>query len=190
MRRANTAAGFTIIELIIVVALIGALSAIAIPNFLDYQAKARRSEAFGNVRGIATSEKSFQAERDEFLEVGAFPDAGLYGGLSANKMPWDAASEAAYAALGWTPEGEVRYSYEVNAGSTGCSCTQCFTVTGHGDVDGNGTRSAVMYVQPQIVDGTLEECPSGLGGFGTPVRKGSGGKIYNEVAINRSTDEY
>lgn len=190
MSRMKTTAGFTIIELMITVALIGILSAIAIPNFLDYQSKARRSEAFGNVRGIATANKTFHAERDIFFEAGAFPDAGLYGGLSARTMPWDGASEAAYAELGWTPEGEVRYSYEVNAGSTGCTCTQCFTATGHGDVDGNGTRSAVMYVHPQIVDGTLEECPSGLGGFGTPVRKFGGGKIYDEVAINRSTDEF
>jgi type IV pilus assembly protein PilA len=171
-------------------ALIGVLSAIAIPNWLQYQAKARRSEAFSNVRGIATAEKSFQAERDSFFEAGAFPDATLYGGLSADTMPWDGASQAAYADLGWSPEGEVRYSYEVNAGSTGCSCNQCFTASGHGDVDGDGTRSAVMYVHPQVIGGVLVECPSGLGGFGTPVRKFGGGKIYDEVAINRSTDEF
>ena len=178
-------------ELMIVVALIGILAAIAIPGFMAYQAKARRGEAFVNVRTIATAEKSYQAERDIFFEVGSFPDAGLYGGLGINPMPWDGASAAAYAELGWSPEGEVRYSYDVNTGgSGGCVCTACFTATAHGDVDGNGVMSGVMYVQPQKVAGTLQECPSGLAGFGTPVVRGGTKKIFNQVAVYRGTDEF
>jgi hypothetical protein len=158
---------------------------------MAYQAKARRGEAFGNVRAMVTSEKTYQAERELTFEVGAFPDAGLYGGLGTQQMPWDAASQNAYKELGWTPEGGVRYSYEINAGgSGGCSCNSCFTVTANGDVDGNGVMSGVMYVQPQSIDGTLEECPSGLAGFGTPVVKGGTTKIFNEVAVYRGTDEF
>ena len=50
--------GFTLIELMIVVAIIGILAAIAIPNFLQYQMKSRQSEAKTNLMAIKTSEVS------------------------------------------------------------------------------------------------------------------------------------
>ena len=108
-------------------------------------------------------------------------------------MTWDAASVAEYAQLGWSPEGEVAYSYEVNAGgSAGCTCSLCFTATAHGDVDGDGTPGAVMFVYPEDIGGVLTECPSGMFGYGTPLRKGSlTDKVYKEAAINYSTgDEF
>ena len=62
--------GFTLIELMIVVAIIGILAAIAIPNFLQYQMKSRQSEAKTNLQAIRTSSVSFQAERGCYLAVG------------------------------------------------------------------------------------------------------------------------
>ena len=43
-RRQKRSAGFTMVELMIVVALIGVLPAVAIPSFLRYPARARRTE--------------------------------------------------------------------------------------------------------------------------------------------------
>src|SRR5437588_3228550 len=59
--------GFTLIELMIVVAIIGILAAIAIPNFLQYQMKSRQSEAKTNLQAIRTSEIAFQAERGCYI---------------------------------------------------------------------------------------------------------------------------
>ena len=56
--------GFTLIELMIVVAIIGILAAIAIPNFLKYQAKSKQSEAKTNLKGIFTSETSYFGEHN------------------------------------------------------------------------------------------------------------------------------
>ena len=58
--------GFTLIELMIVVAIIGILAAIAIPNFLRYQAKSKQTEAKANLGAIFTSEVSYKAEKDTY----------------------------------------------------------------------------------------------------------------------------
>jgi type IV pilus assembly protein PilA len=58
--------GFTLIELMIVVAIIGILAAIAIPNFMTYQAKARQSEAKIGLGGIFTSATTYFAENNTY----------------------------------------------------------------------------------------------------------------------------
>jgi type IV pilus assembly protein PilA len=58
--------GFTLIELMIVVAIIGILAAIAIPNFLRFQAKSKQSEAKTNLGGIFTAEISYFGENSFF----------------------------------------------------------------------------------------------------------------------------
>jgi type IV pilus assembly protein PilA len=58
--------GFTLIELMIVVAIIGILAAIAIPNFMNYQCKAKQSEAKANLGNIKTMMEAYRAEYDYY----------------------------------------------------------------------------------------------------------------------------
>ena len=65
--------GFTLIELMIVVAIIGILAAIAIPNFLSYQARARQAESRTNLGGVYVAESAFFANGgrfDNFTNIG------------------------------------------------------------------------------------------------------------------------
>jgi type IV pilus assembly protein PilA len=61
--------GFTLIELMIVVAIIGILAAIAIPNFLRFQAKSKQSEAKTNLKAIFTAETSYFGENNSFANL-------------------------------------------------------------------------------------------------------------------------
>ncbi len=54
--------GFTLVELMVVVAIIGLLSAVAIPNFRKYQAKAKMSEAKLQLSSVYTAETAFYSD--------------------------------------------------------------------------------------------------------------------------------
>jgi len=71
--------GFTLIELMIVVAIIGLLAAIAIPNFIKFQARSKVSEVRANLKGIYTAQKGYYQNQDTyntFDAVGYQPERG------------------------------------------------------------------------------------------------------------------
>jgi type IV pilus assembly protein PilA len=125
--------GFTLIELMIVVAIIGILAAIAIPNFLQYQLKSRQSEAKTNLMAIKTSQVAFQAEQGCYIGVppeGVIAPAGgtktvsfIWGAGAAGRVPpvaWCSGAGAfttalAFNDIGFRATGNVNYTYASDA---------------------------------------------------------------------------
>ncbi len=60
--------GFSLTELMIVVAIIGILATLAIPKFLQYQAKAKQTEAKANLVALHTSEIAYFAEHNGYID--------------------------------------------------------------------------------------------------------------------------
>jgi prepilin-type N-terminal cleavage/methylation domain-containing protein len=69
-RAGDTRAGFTLIELMVVVAIVGTLSSVAVPKFLDYMKKGKRAEAEVHLAAIS------KAAESQFIENAYFPQTG------------------------------------------------------------------------------------------------------------------
>ena len=143
-----TEAGFTLVELMIVVAIIGILAAIAIPNFQKYQAKARQKEAQIGLSSIYTAEVSNMGEHSTLTsclrEAGYVPEGGTAAGTAGDR----------YYTIGFNAAGAVLAVCQ-NTTSSAVACNDASTVgitVVAGTVCGNGTAAANLAFQTVLAN--------------------------------------
>jgi len=132
-------AGFTLLELMIAVAVVGVLAAIAIPLLTSYQLRSKSAEAKTNLSAIRVLEEGYYSENQVYRSANAEPPA-IPGTVAVN---FDEVNSD-FGALGFVPQGNVYFSYgvAVSADSTG------FTADAAADIDGDGFVQYWGYANP------------------------------------------
>ncbi len=123
--------GFTLIEMMIVIAIIALLATIAIPNYINFQKKAKTAEAKTNLGGIRTCEEAYRAEKDTYVNCIASPTSAP----TAAGIAWTGGTN--WTKIGFEPRGNVRYQYTVTAANA-----TTFTATANATALGLGTYTA------------------------------------------------
>ena len=122
LKRRRSQAGLTLVELMVVVAIIGILAAVAIPVFRDYVKESKMSEATTNIQGILEAQEAYFTRWFRYTSnLGICPPTppAVFG--TNQRWPADVAavcnapagSGQGWAMLGWEPDDAVYFQYEV-----------------------------------------------------------------------------
>ncbi|HPF70162.1 MAG TPA: prepilin-type N-terminal cleavage/methylation domain-containing protein [Candidatus Krumholzibacteria bacterium] len=123
IRNAMNRKGFTMIELMVVVVIVGVLAAIAVPMYGKYVKNARLTEATGRVGEIITSSKAWAQEHEDASGNPTWP-AGA-GGI----VDLTASENFTYAITDGASTDASANSFEITATGTGRMAGVTVTVT-------------------------------------------------------------
>jgi len=111
--------GFTLIELMIVIAIIGILAAIAIPQFSAYRVRSYNSASQADLRNAATAQEAYFVDESTYCNglatlIGA--TYGLYTSARVN-MRITGATNQSYSMISWNNSGNHSYILRGPGGS-------------------------------------------------------------------------
>lgn len=164
MRRVRHGAGFTLVELMIVVVILGVLAAVAVAAFTRYVKRAKTAEATGNIGKIYQGQLAYYNLSGERSTVARFinqpyftpnnnPGSAKY---PANVTVWS--SDPQWTALGFSIPTAHYYAYNSFATSTG-GVGAYFLARAIGDLDGDDTESTFTLRGEVMAEGETQRFP-------------------------------
>jgi len=105
--------GFTLVELMVAVAIVIILAAISIPVFSRHIREASLSETTANIQGILEAEQAYFVRFQHYTAALAVCPAGVPAQTGSNQIWPVGGCDAGWAMLGWNPENRVYFQYQV-----------------------------------------------------------------------------
>jgi len=158
IRKLKKQEGFTLIELMIVVAIIGILAAVAIPNFIKFQLRSKASEGKINLASMRTAEESYFAEVGSYVAVSLTPTSApnqmkKFWGVACSIPPLSSGPGVCF--IGWEPEGDIYYQYGVNIGNPATN----FWAAAQSDIDADTNLNTWGLKKPDLAGAVTATSP-------------------------------
>ena len=110
--------GFTLIELMIVIAIIGILAAIAIPQFSAYRTRSYNSAANADLRNAATAQEAYYVDFQSYATTVTALIGSTYGLFTSNNVTLSGSGDAnAYTMSGFHTTGNKTWTIAGPGGS-------------------------------------------------------------------------